>query len=104
MTKQEKVVKLAVPTADHGEFKRNMQIICEQNEEGMLICEIPETEKIETLQEVETDTGSFYVDTSASYGELMICFFLFLLVFLKVVEIVFGFFLNRSIRVKRYEL
>ena len=81
-----------------------MQIICEQNEEGMLICEIPETEKIETLQEVETDTGSFYVDTSASYGELMICFFLFLLVFLKVVEIVFGFFLNRSTRVKRYEL
>ena len=54
-----------------------MQIICEQNEEGMLICEIPETEKIETLQEVETDTGSFYVDTSASYGELMISYLFF---------------------------
>ena len=104
MTKQEKVVKLAVVGCRHGEFKRNMQIICEQNEEGMLICEIPETEKIETLQEVETDTGSFYVDEAMSYGEILIAFFLFVLVFLKVVNLLFSFFLNRSVRLRRYEL
>lgn len=84
-----------------------MKIICEQNENGEIICEIPEiVTQSETIKLVDNnDNGhSFYVDEAMSYGEILISFFLFVLVFLKVVNLLFSFFLKRSVRLRRYEL
>lgn len=82
-----------------------MKIICEQNENGEIICEIPEiVTQSETIKLVENNGHSFYVDEAMSYGEILMSFFLFVLVFLKVVNLLFSFFLNRSVRLRRYEL
>lgn len=82
-----------------------MKIICEQNENGEIICEIPEiVTQSETIKLIDHNGHSFYVDEAMSSGEILISFFLFVLVFLKVVNLLFSFFLKRSVRLRRYEL
>lgn len=84
-----------------------MEIICESSENN-ITCVFPESlqvksENIEKIIVPEINE-TFLIDKSVSYGDLMITFFL-VLVFLTIIfNIIFNFWLDKSFRIKKYEL
>lgn len=88
-----------------------MDINCNYNEQtGDINCIYPENFNVLSQQDgyFETiDAGggqSFVVQKFVSYGDLTISFFLFLIFLFILSREIFEFWLNKSVRFKKYEL
>lgn len=83
-----------------------MDITCTINETtGEVLCTLPDNVNITSnyVQTITDGENSYYVDTTISYGNLVISFFLFLIFVLLLLKTIFQLFFARSVRIRKYD-